>query len=224
MMLFKKQHDLVNKLNHMEYVFNDRLNDIQSKLDDTLSNKLNNFETKINEILNIKINEKADTKDTKYTTNIEEFSNTLNILNNKMNNIEHNIEHIQREQIIKTEENLKKYIDETKDELLEKWKTTDLSLRTDLQTFLLGLQKDIIHNICSQTNLAIEQTKELKSSILLVGEQVNKFYYDNELVKHQLLLEQEIRNYNDEIESIKFTANNLKNTIDDILKNYDFET
>jgi hypothetical protein len=221
MMLFKKQNDLVNKLNHIEYVFNDKLDDIKSKINETLDSKLNNIETKLIETLNTKINETCNCN-----IYIDELNNTLSKIINtheQLNEKINNIGNIQKEQTIKIEENVKIIVDNTKKELLENWRTTDLSLRTDLQTFLLGLQKDIVHNICSQTNLAIEQTKELKSSILLVNEQVNKFYYDNELIKHQLLLEQDIRNYNDEIESIKLTANNLKNTIDDILKGYDFE-
>jgi hypothetical protein len=220
-MLFKKQNDLVNKLNHIEYVFNDKLDDIKSKINETLDSKLNNIETKLIETLNTKINETCNCN-----IYIDELNNTLSKIINtheQLNEKINNIGNIQKEQTIKIEENVKIIVDNTKKELLENWRTTDLSLRTDLQTFLLGLQKDIVHNICSQTNLAIEQTKELKSSILLVNEQVNKFYYDNELIKHQLLLEQDIRNYNDEIESIKLTANNLKNTIDDILKGYDFE-
>ena len=249
-MLFKKNvqmSELANKLIHMDVQLNDKLNDIELNITNKLTDQLTN---KLTEQLNEQLNDKLDKIQLNITNKLneitveirEQLNKQLNEqsneqLNEKINRILNN----QIEQSLKTDDKLKSItsiienstnknnkelknnILETKQELLQTWKTSDLSLRTDLQTFLLGLQKDIIHNICSQTNLAIEQTKELKSSILLINEQVNKFYYDNELIKHQLLLEQDIRNYNDEIESIKLTANNLKNTIDDILKNYDFE-
>jgi len=239
-MIFKKNvqiSDLANKLIHMEVMLNEKLNDIQTNLNNKLNDKLNDIQSNLNDKLNDKLNDIHSNLNDKLNVLENQSCNCktddiyiLEQLNEKMNNV---LNH-HMEQSIKTEEKLMTItsknnkeltnnILETKQELLETWKTSDLSLRTDLQTFLLGLQKDIIHNICSQTNLAIEQTKALKSSILLIGEQVNKFYYDNEIIKHQLLLEQDIRNYNDEIESIKLTANNLKNTIDDILKNYDFE-
>jgi len=220
-MLFKKYIEKYNELEKKVDMINDVLTEISNnnqKEKDIISSEIKTeLKNLINNILDNKVDSILENIKIEIYKNNQELSklflDTLqsNLENNLKSNLESNLE-----------SNLKNNL-QIKQELLENWKTNDLSLRNDLQTFLLGLQKDIIYNLCSQTNLAIEQTKELKSSILLVNEQVNKFYYENEIVKHQLLLEQDIRNYNDEIESIKMSANNLKNTIDDILKNYDFE-
>ena len=76
-----------------------------------------------------------------------------------------------------------------------------------------------------KSNLILEDCKYIKCSYM--GTQIDypsnfENYGDDKHYcwNHKKMI---IRNYNDEIESIKLTANNLKNTIDDILKNYDFE-
>lgn len=123
---------------------------------------------------------------------------------------------------------------QTKNDILEKYRTTDLSLRTDLQTFLVGLQKELNTNFHGQnetfTTKLNSYNEELNNRLLdlnkllnSVKTSVNGFYYENELIKHQLVLEDDIRKYNDEIENIKLLATNMKNSIDSILSDYEFE-
>ena len=108
----------------------------------------------------------------------------------------------------------------------------DLSLRTDLQTFLLGMQKELSTNISTQTSTYInhivdinnqltKHIKDLEALSLNIDKNVNNFYFENEIVKHQLHLSEEVRKYSEEIESLKILAVNAKNSIDNILDNFD---
>jgi hypothetical protein len=108
----------------------------------------------------------------------------------------------------------------------------DLSLRTDLQTFLLGMQKELSTNISTQTSTYInhivdinnqltKHIKDLEALSLNIDKNVNNFYFENEIVKHQLQLSEEVRKYSEEIESLKILAVNAKNSIDNILDNFE---
>jgi len=110
----------------------------------------------------------------------------------------------------------------------------DLSLRTDLQTFFIGVQKDLSSNMNSQTSTYInhlldvnnqltKHVKELEELTLNIDKNVKSFYFENEIVKHQLQLSEEIRNYSNEIVSLRELAINTKSKIDDLLDKYDFE-
>jgi hypothetical protein len=110
----------------------------------------------------------------------------------------------------------------------------DVSLRTDLQTFFIGVQKDLSSNMNSQTSTYInhlldvnnqltKQVKDLEELTLNIDKNVNSFYFENEIIKHQLQLSEEIRHYSNEIVSLRELAMNAKTTIDNLLENYDFE-
>jgi hypothetical protein len=110
----------------------------------------------------------------------------------------------------------------------------DLSLRTDLQTFFIGVQKDLSSNMNSQTSTYInhlldvnnqltKHVKDLEELTLNIDKNVKSFYFENEIVKHQLQLSEEIRNYSNEIVSLRELAINTKSKIDDLLDKYDFE-
>lgn len=119
-------------------------------------------------------------------------------------------------------------------------KNNDLKLRNDLQSFLVGLQTNIIRDVKENNNQNINSiiqntlesnknqlqefikdinTREdifkdtFKDSLNEINNKINDFYFENELIKHQLLLEENISKYNDELEALKV---NIKNTIDDI--------
>lgn len=110
----------------------------------------------------------------------------------------------------------------------------DLSLRTDLQTFFIGIQKDLSSNMNSQTSTYInhlldvnnqltKHIKELEALTLNVDKNVNSFYFENEIIKHQLQLSEEIRQYSSEIESLRTLALSAKDKIDNLLEHYEFE-
>ena len=56
-----------------------------------------------------------------------------------------------------------------------------------------------------------------------INNRVDGFYFENETIKHQLLLEEEIRGYNDDIDQIKLLIENVKLTINDTLHANGFE-
>jgi len=107
----------------------------------------------------------------------------------------------------------------------------DLSLRNDLQTFFVGIQKDLTTNTNTQTNNYInhlfdvnnqltKHIKDLESLTLNIDKNVNNFYYENEIIKHQLQLSEEIRRYSDEIEHLRELATTTKQSIDYILQHF----
>jgi hypothetical protein len=110
----------------------------------------------------------------------------------------------------------------------------DLSLRTDLQKFLLGLQGELSTNIASQTsnyinhildinNQLTKHIKDLEALSMNIDKNVSGFYYENEVIKHQLQLSEDIRKYSDEIETLRLLANNAKTSIDNVLDNFEFD-
>jgi hypothetical protein len=106
----------------------------------------------------------------------------------------------------------------------------DLSLRTDLQTFIIGIQKELTTTINSQTssyinhlfdinNQLTKHIKDLEELSLKIDKNVTSFYYDNEIIKHQLQLSEEVRKYSDEIENLRTLATNARDSIDKLLEN-----
>jgi uncharacterized protein Yka (UPF0111/DUF47 family) len=55
-----------------------------------------------------------------------------------------------------------------------------------------------------------ESIKELDEKIDSISLKVNEFYYDNELVKHQIMLQEELKYYEDQVDSIKSVVLNAK--------------
>ena len=100
----------------------------------------------------------------------------------------------------------------------------DKSLRTDLQEFLIGLQKNIFINLkeyndnsnLKDTLLSIikDIIDPIKIDISLLNENVNGFYYENEIIKHQLQLEDDLRYYDENIQNIKEILLKTKENVD----------
>jgi hypothetical protein len=114
------------------------------------------------------------------------------------------------------------------------FKESDMSLRTDLQTFLVGLQSSIntvISNNKIETINHITNNKPDNGNIndLLkkihdlsqnINTNVKSFYYDNEIIKHQIMLEEELQKYNDEIDNIRTLSINVKNSVEETLSTF----
>ena len=104
--------------------------------------------------------------------------------------------------------------------------TNDISLRNNLQEILISIKNDIIaninHNQHHPSNLD-DFITNITKQISTINNKVDGFYFENETIKHQFLLEEEIRGYNDEIDQMKILIGNLKSTIDITLKNNNFE-
>ena len=156
-------------------------------------------------------------------------------LYNHINNLNVNINNVVKE-ITETRNNLTTNILNVKTDVIKDIVTNslglDASLRSDLQTFLVGLQTDMNHNMTTYLSSNSQQLnafkedidnkiKDINDSINNIGTRVNEFYYENEGIKHQLLLEEEIRGYNDEIDNVKILATHLKDTIEIALLKYE---
>jgi len=98
-------------------------------------------------------------------------------------------------------------------------------LRNDLNSFLIGIQSNIISQVKNNNQESINSIglSTLIESIDKINTKVDSFFYENEIIKHQLSLEEQYRKYNDEIEGLKITIVNSTNIINNILLLYNFE-
>jgi len=119
------------------------------------------------------------------------------------------------------------------DELSINIKENDNTLRAGLQDILISIKNDIITSVNSNQNNDSQNDKQnenldnfikhMTEQINSINDRVDSFYFENETIKHQLLLEEEIRGYNDDIDQIKLLIHNVKSTIDDTLHINGFE-
>lgn len=201
-------------------VFTDNISDSSSDSSDYNLRYLECLESKlriaIEEVYNKNRNELLETlQKCCETSNTHNKTDIFNLFNNMHQNLGNMLVQLQND--VKTNLNEK-----------------DLSLRTDLQTFFIGVQKDLSSNMNSQTstyvnhlldvnNQLTKHVKDLESLTLNIDKNVNSFYFENEIIKHQLQLSEEIRQYSSEIVSLRDLATNAKHTIDELLENYEFE-
>ncbi len=119
------------------------------------------------------------------------------------------------------------------DELSINIKENDNTLRAGLQDILISIKNDIITSVNSNQNNDAQNDKQndnldnfikhMTEQINSINDRVDGFYFENETIKHQLLLEEEIRGYNDDIDQIKLLINNVKSTIENTLHTNGFE-
>lgn len=107
------------------------------------------------------------------------------------------------------------------DELSSNVKDNDITLRTGLQDIIISVKNDIISSI-SNNNLD-DFIKNMTTQVNSINDRVDGFYFENEIIKHQLSLQEEIRKYNDDIDQLKLLITNVKTTIENTLHLNDFE-
>ena len=96
----------------------------------------------------------------------------------------------------------------------------DSQLRFDLNTLLVNF-KDEIKNEVKQSlqitltnqNKSIEQILSLKELATSVSNKTDAFFYDNEIIKHQFQLEENIRESNNTIDALKLSIEKSINEI-----------
>jgi hypothetical protein len=107
----------------------------------------------------------------------------------------------------------------------------DQKLRGDLHTFMFGIKSEIISdvkqnlqnlNIDKKSSDTLNSINELNNILKNIDNKVDGFFFENELIKNQLSLEEEIRKYNDDIESLKVRVENIVLEIDSVLKHFEF--
>lgn len=110
-------------------------------------------------------------------------------------------------------------------ELSNKVTTNDSTLRIGLQDILISIKNDIISNLNNNTNneKLDNVINEINIKMNFINNRVEGFYFENENMKHQLTLEEDIRKYYDEIDQINILINNVKECIHEVLNdnNYD---
>lgn len=100
----------------------------------------------------------------------------------------------------------------------------DQKLRSDLHSFILGIKQEIckeindlkIHFDFNDTK-DTKNIKDIKDTLTLVSNNVDGFFFDNETIKHQLQIEEDIRKYMDDIDAIKISINNINNDITSVI-------
>ena len=228
----------------------DKFNHIESKIDNIkfiecdCKSLLQESHTELTHLQNSsdKINQSIVNIENKYLSLIVQKFTSVETEYRVLNTLLQNSTNKLNQSIVNIENKLTDYKNESKE--------NDLSLRTDLQTFLVGLQTNILNSqnnlvkeiktlynenkselqtniLNSQTNLVKEIQSHNKSdkindicnSLESINNNVKSFYYDNEIIKHQLMLEEDIQKYNDEIDNIRTLAVNAKNSIQETLIN-----
>ena len=141
-------------------------------------------------------------------------------------------QHIQN-QIIQQQISKLLDINLTKTEFINDIRQLDQQLRKDLQQVVYNIKNDI----CSlfNTNVLTSDNKTninfntanskldlIDDNLKSINNSLNNCVYDNEIIRHQFLLEDEMRTNNDDIESLKNLIHKIKKEIDSTLLENNF--
>lgn len=115
------------------------------------------------------------------------------------------------------------------DKISDNCNQKDKQLRFDLNTLLVNL-KDEIRNEVKQSlqitltnqNKSIEQILTLKELAVNLSSKTDSFFYDNEIIKHQFILESNIRVSNDSIDALKLSIEKTINEINLTFSKFNF--
>lgn len=75
--------------------------------------------------------------------------------------------------------------------------------------------RDCILNSSKPNDAVLQQITDLNQSFNTIDVKLNSIYFENEIIKHQLLLQDDIRQYILEIDTITLTINSIIKKIDD---------
>jgi gas vesicle protein len=236
--MFKKVSnvDLLNKLNNIE----NKIDIINLRLDSQTLEGCCDCKTRevmiysqIKEYLEEKFNQFTITINENAYTNIE-MVNTVFIKyrNDLLENLETVIENMKSLVKENTEDNTEDNIDDNTEENTEGNTEGTLFISENSFNKLLqgiNLQKnnefcDIIRNVEELHSLYLDKINQQSDAanntydiLIKVDNKINMLYFENEIIKHQLLLEEELRKYNDEIDNLKTLIdkkiNEINNTI-----------
>lgn len=93
----------------------------------------------------------------------------------------------------------------------------DLKFRQDLQTLLLEFNlKNDVENIKKSVTQQVTESSENSKKLNNMSETINLFFYDNEIIKHQIMIEEDIRCYFNEIENIKMSLENIQKELHEL--------
>lgn len=213
-----------------------------------LINKLQTFENKLDVIINnfnvISFNQEntrccdCETRERNIYNDLTDyieskFKTFENDIVGKLDELKHDESKSETPEV--TQEDVKRLIDEHKKSLTEELRNictvSDKNLRQDLNSCILGIKSDIVTEIKKYYEIQSGNSRqaydsytshiiEVSSKQNVIDSKIDSFYYDNEIIKHQLLLEEEIRKYYDEITSLKLTIDTTMKDIDELITKF----
>lgn len=98
---------------------------------------------------------------------------------------------------------------------------SDKLLRNDLNTFLVAIKDDIKSDIKGYMQITLQNIIDnntlLKNTLDILINKTDAIFFDNEIIKHQFSIEENIKIYSDTIDSLKLSIEKSINDIDIIL-------
>lgn len=152
-------------------------------------------------------------KKIKQDIHLKEIIFSLNLFNDKLDKLNSKIIELNNK-IDKNTEKLNDKIDNKIDSSINK--LTD-KLNNNLINYAhenenKNIEEYIINEACKRIN---EKNKtEINENITIINDKLDILFFDNEIIKHQLLLEDEIRKYGDEINNLSLIINKTIKTIE----------
>lgn len=92
----------------------------------------------------------------------------------------------------------------------------DICIYKELCDYLEIKFRDCILNSNTSNDAVLQQITDLNQSFNTIDVKLNSIYFENEIIKHQLLLQDEIRQCILEIDTITLTINSILKKIDDL--------
>ena len=219
---------------------------IENKCNEMEVNILNSLDEKFNEIIRLFIKDnEMNIKDTvirsqktdDYFKKLE--SQLLNIHETISKNIMSNVEQAPLINVLNNmSQNLTNLLvqihNDLKSDLKSNFKNNETCDEQCIKQLISESNEDLLSNMSTQSNKYLNHVidvnnqltkniKDLEQVILNVDKNINTFYFENELIKNQLHLAEEISKWSDEVNTIRDLAVKTKQSVDEILNSYDFD-
>jgi uncharacterized protein YejL (UPF0352 family) len=214
------KNEILSELKDLKNVKNEILRDLQTDIQNVkteilrdLQNDLQNVKTEILRDLDLK-DVKSELRTIKDETSLE-----LNKLNAVTNAVTNSVTNAVTNSVTNAVTN--SVTNAVTNSVTNSIQESDTKLRHDLHNFLMGVVKDIKTTTSEDIRLISVQMEDLNSRRLPelthlltnTNTKVNDIFFENELIKHQLSLEEEIRKYDDDLESLKIITRETINSI-----------
>ena len=222
----------------------EQLNEIQYNLEELIKTKYGNLEQLIGKkyvdeinllnTLNQKINDDTKSKDIyDYLKKLD-----LQILNVNETIRKQTISKIDQAPLVNVINNMSQNFtnllvqihNDLKSELKSNLKNNDTCDEQCIKQLISESNEDLLSNMSTQSNKYLNHVidvnnqltkniKDLEQVMLNVDKNINAFYFENELIKNQLHLAEEINKWSDEVNTIRELAIQCKQSVDEIILN-----
>ena len=193
---------LLNEIITTQKEYNKLITEINTNQNE--NNKLiTEINTKQNELIQL-INKKEPEQN--YNNELKEIKEYINKFYNSLEHLKININQLNENSTIQTNELKYNHVqfngkfNKMYDDLIEKFESNDTkNLRHDLNNVLAGIKNELKNDVTLLINSFNKKT--------------DKLFFDNEVIKHHILLEETLKTYIDKIESLK---NNIKKVLSEL--------